>query len=54
LLNLDPTSGRGFFEILIKDTQHDFLGDLVYGGNRDMWAWKMIASPAPATTIATG
>ncbi len=44
-LQLDHTSGRGFFEILIKDTQHGFLADPVYGGNRGMCAWKMIGFP---------
>ncbi len=42
---LEHTSGRGFFELLIKDTQHGFLADPIYGGNRDMCAWKMIGFP---------
>jgi gluconate 2-dehydrogenase gamma chain len=45
LLTLEQTSGRGFFELLVKDTQHGFLADPIYGGNRDMCAWKMIGFP---------
>ncbi len=44
-LQLGETSGRGFFELLIKDTQQGFLADPIYGGNRDMCAWKMIGFP---------
>ncbi len=44
-LQLEGASGRGFFELLIKDTQHGFFADPVYGGNRDMCAWKMIGFP---------
>ena len=44
-VQLEHTSGRGFFEQLIKDTQHGFLADPIYGGNRDMCAWKMIGFP---------
>ena len=38
-------NGRAFFELLIKDTQQGFLADPIYGGNRDMCAWKMIGFP---------
>ncbi len=44
-LPLPGTSGRAFFELLIKDTQQGFLADPIYGGNRDMAAWKMIGFP---------
>ncbi len=44
-LQLSGASGRAFFEVLIKDTMHGFLADPVYGGNRDMCAWKMIGFP---------
>ncbi len=44
-LTLDGPSGRGFFELLLKDTQQGFLADPIYGGNRDMCAWKMIGFP---------
>ncbi len=44
-LTLEGASGRGFFEQLIKDTQQGFWADPIYGGNRDMCAWKMIGFP---------
>jgi len=36
---------QGFFDLLLKDTQQGFLADPVYGGNRNMAAWKMIGFP---------
>ena len=44
-LLLPNASGRGFFEQILKDTQQGFLADPIYGGNRDMCAWKMIGFP---------
>ena len=44
-IHLDGPSPRAFFEILLKDTQQGFLADPLYGGNRDMCAWKMIGFP---------
>lgn len=44
-LQLEGTSGRAFFEQLIKDTQQGFWADPIYGGNRDMCAWKLIGFP---------
>ena len=44
-LTLEHANGRGFFELLLKDTQHGFLADPIYGGNRGMCAWKMIGFP---------
>ena len=44
-LQLQGTSGRAFFELLIKDTQQGFWADPIYGGNRDMCAWKLIGFP---------
>ena len=38
-------SGKAFFEQAIKDIQMGFFADPVYGGNRDMVAWKMIGYP---------
>jgi gluconate 2-dehydrogenase gamma chain len=37
--------GKAFFELAIKDVQTGFLADPIYGGNRDMAAWKMIGYP---------
>lgn len=34
-----------FFKQLLKDTQQGFFADPIYGGNRDMCAWKMIGFP---------
>jgi gluconate 2-dehydrogenase gamma chain len=34
-----------FFKQLLKDTQQGFFADPVYGGNKDMAAWKMIGFP---------
>jgi gluconate 2-dehydrogenase gamma chain len=35
----------GFFHQLLTDTQQGFFADPIYGGNRDMAAWKMIGFP---------
>ena len=44
-LRLQGTSATPFFEILLQDTRYGFFADPVYGGNRDMAAWKMIGFP---------
>lgn len=44
-LQLEGTSGRAFFELLIKDTQYGYFADPIYGGNRDMVSWRMIGFP---------
>jgi gluconate 2-dehydrogenase gamma chain len=44
-LQLQATSATRFFEILLQDARYGFLADPVYGGNRDMAAWKMIGFP---------
>lgn len=44
-LVLENTSGRAFFEMLLKDTQNGYLADPIYGGNRDMTSWKLIGFP---------
>jgi gluconate 2-dehydrogenase gamma chain len=36
---------EGLFRLLLADTQQGFLADPIYGGNRDMVAWKMIGFP---------
>jgi gluconate 2-dehydrogenase gamma chain len=43
-LKLEGTDGKEFFELILKDTQKGF-SDPVYGGNKDMAAWKMIEFP---------
>jgi len=42
---LDGVDGKGFFEQVVKDVQTGFFADPIYGGNRDMVAWKMIGYP---------
>ena len=37
--------GKAFFEQVVKDVQMGFFADPIYGGNRDMVAWKMIGYP---------
>ena len=44
-LKLDSVDGKAFFEQAIKDIQMGFFADPVYGGNRDMVAWKMVGFP---------
>jgi gluconate 2-dehydrogenase gamma chain len=36
---------KAFFAQLLKDTQEGFFSDPLYGGNRDMIAWKMLGYP---------
>jgi gluconate 2-dehydrogenase gamma chain len=43
-------SSRMFFDALLQITMEGFFADPIYGGNRDMAAWKMIGYPGlPAT-----
>jgi gluconate 2-dehydrogenase gamma chain len=44
-LKLEDTDSKEFFELILKDTQHGFLADPIYGGNKDMVSWKMIGFP---------
>ena len=44
-LKLDGVDGKAFFALAIKDVQMGFFADPIYGGNRDMAAWKMIGYP---------
>ena len=44
-LQLAGTSAAPFFEVLLQDTRYGFFADPIYGGNRDMAAWKMIGFP---------
>ncbi|HEY6452653.1 MAG TPA: gluconate 2-dehydrogenase subunit 3 family protein [Steroidobacteraceae bacterium] len=44
-LELEGADGKTFFEELLKDVQQGFFADPIYGGNRDMCAWKMIGFP---------
>jgi gluconate 2-dehydrogenase gamma chain len=42
---LDGADGQSFFQQMVKDVQQGFFADPIYGGNRDMVAWKMIGYP---------
>jgi len=44
-VKLDAVDGSTFFEALVKDVQQGFFADPIYGGNRDLCAWKMIGFP---------
>jgi gluconate 2-dehydrogenase gamma chain len=42
---LGGVDGKAFFEQVVKDMKTGFFADPIYGGNRDMVAWKMIGYP---------
>ena len=43
-------SSRAFFNALLQIAMEGFFADPIYGGNRDMAAWKMVGYPGlPAT-----
>jgi gluconate 2-dehydrogenase gamma chain len=43
-------SSRAFFNALLQISMEGFFADPIYGGNRDMAAWKMVGYPGlPAT-----
>jgi len=44
-VKLDGIDGKALFEQMLKDVQQGFFADPIYGGNRDMVAWKMIGFP---------
>ncbi len=44
-LKLEEGNGQDFFKQILNDTQQGFFADPVYGGNKDMAAWKMIGFP---------
>ncbi|MDP8985630.1 MAG: gluconate 2-dehydrogenase subunit 3 family protein [Pseudomonadota bacterium] len=44
-LHLDDIDGKVLFSTLLNDVQEGFFADPLYGGNRDICAWKMIGFP---------
>ena len=44
-VKLDGVDSEKFFKLLLTDTQNGFFADPVYGGNRDLAAWRMIGFP---------
>jgi gluconate 2-dehydrogenase gamma chain len=41
-LAVDADIGAAFFALLLRNTREGYFADPMYGGNRDMAAWKMI------------
>jgi gluconate 2-dehydrogenase gamma chain len=44
-VRLSGIDAKQFFKTLVKDIQQGFFADPLYGGNRNMCAWKMIGFP---------
>ena len=44
-VKLEKVDGKQFFEHMLDDMKAGFFADPIYGGNRDMVAWKMIGFP---------
>ena len=44
-VKLHGADGQAFFELLLKNTKEGFFADPIYGGNREMAAWRMIGFP---------
>ena len=42
---LNDFDSQSFFTLILTDTRNGFLADPIYGGNKDMAAWKMIGFP---------
>jgi gluconate 2-dehydrogenase gamma chain len=44
-VKLEGVNGKTFFGLLLQNTIEGYLSDPIYGGNRDMTAWKLIGFP---------
>jgi len=44
-VELQGADSAAFFKLLLTDTQNGFFADPIYGGNKDMAAWRMIGFP---------
>jgi gluconate 2-dehydrogenase gamma chain len=44
-VQLEGINGKRFFGLFLENAQEGFFADPVYGGNRDMVAWRMIGFP---------
>jgi gluconate 2-dehydrogenase gamma chain len=45
-VNLDDgVDSKTFFAMLLQNTKEGYFSDPIYGGNKDMGAWKMIGFP---------
>jgi gluconate 2-dehydrogenase gamma chain len=49
-IDLNGVSSKVFFESLLELTIEGYFSDPVYGGNKDMVAWKMIGFPGAYAT----
>jgi gluconate 2-dehydrogenase gamma chain len=41
----DGVDAKAFFALLLQNTKEGYFSDPIYGGNKDMAAWKMIGFP---------
>jgi len=41
----DGVDSKSFFTMLLQNTKEGYFSDPIYGGNKDMGAWKMIGFP---------
>jgi gluconate 2-dehydrogenase gamma chain len=41
----DGVDGKGFFAMLLQNTKEGYFSDPIYGGNKEMAAWRMIGFP---------
>jgi gluconate 2-dehydrogenase gamma chain len=41
----DGVDAKAFFTMLLQNTKEGYFSDPIYGGNKDMGAWKMIGFP---------
>jgi gluconate 2-dehydrogenase gamma chain len=41
----DGVDAKMFFDMLLQNTKEGYFSDPIYGGNKDMGAWKMIGFP---------
>jgi gluconate 2-dehydrogenase gamma chain len=44
-IKLEGVDSKSFFAMVLMNTQQGFFADPIYGGNKDMCAWKMIGFP---------
>ena len=44
-VELEGVDGKAFFAMLLQNTKEGYFSDPIYGGNKDMAAWKMIGFP---------
>ncbi|MRX10117.1 gluconate 2-dehydrogenase subunit 3 family protein [Pseudoduganella sp. FT25W] len=44
-LQEDGTMAAAFFALLLRNTREGFFADPIYGGNKQMAAWKMVGFP---------